>query len=133
MLYHAVDSFSKALPFVYLLHVTGSITCFLTRSRCLHLVRSMALYVWTGAYGRSGAGQRRRTDLHRPSQINEANPTSDQMKERSKVGIVNFSHYHLSFFNYFYLFKMRLRFDFVLNAAKNLIRHTLICFLIKSG
>jgi len=163
MLYHAVDNFSKALPFVYILHVTGSVTYFLwgglTAAEYIFLNHSLILLLiidawtsydqWLYMFGpermdavaqASGEGRipekptlRRRTDLHRPSQINEANPSSAQIQERSKVGIVNFSHYHLSFFNYFYLFKLRLRFDFVLNAARNLIRHRIITYLIKSG
>jgi len=163
MLFHAVDNFSKTLPFVYILHITGSITYFLwgglTALEYLFINHSLALLLiidaytsydqWKFMFGpermdavaqRKGEGRipdkptlRRRTDLHRPSQINEASPTKSQLSERSKVGIVNFSHYHLSFFNYFYLFKMRLRFDFVLNAARNLIRHKIICSLINSG
>jgi len=163
LLYHAVDSFSKTLPFVYIFHIFGSITWFLwgglTAGQYVFLNHSLILLLvidawtsydqWLFMFGpermdavaqNKGEGRipdkptlRRRTDLHRASQINEANPSTTQMKERSKVGIVNFSHYHLSFFNYFYLFKLRLRFDFVLNAGKNLIRHKIITFLISSG
>jgi len=163
MLFHAVEGFSKTLPFVYILHIAGSITYFLwgglTALEYLFINHSLALLFiidaytsydqWKFMFGPErmdavaksrGEGRipdkptlRRRTDLHRPSQINEANPSTSQLSERSKVGIVNFSHYHLSFFNFFYLFKMRLRFDFILNAAKNLIRHKIICFLINSG
>jgi len=163
ILYHAVDNISKTLPFLYIIHITCSITWFLyggiSAAQYILINHSLILMLFIDAYTsydqwlfmfgpermdavaqRKGEGRipdkptlRRRTDLHRVSQINEANPSQDQIKERSKVGIVNFSHYHLSFFNYFYLFKMRLRFDFVLNAAKNLIRHKFITFLIESG
>jgi len=76
---------------------------------------------------------RRRTDDMRQSQINPSNPSAQQRKDRATVGIINTSHFYVSFIDFLYYQLFTFRVDWTWNAFGARIRHLLICFAIKMG
>jgi len=76
---------------------------------------------------------RRRTNDMRQSQINPSNPSAQQRKDRATVGIINTSHFYVSFVDFLYYHSFCFRIDWTWNAFGARIRHLLIGFAIRMG
>lgn len=76
---------------------------------------------------------RRRTNDLRKSQMNSLNPSAQQRKEYSKVGIVNTSHHHVSFIDFLLYHTFFFRIDYTINVYSARLRHLLICKAISWG
>jgi len=76
---------------------------------------------------------RRRTNDMRQSQINPSNPSAQQRKDRATVGIINTSHFYVSFVDFLYYHVFCFRVDWTWNAFGARLRHLIIGLAIKLG